>query len=316
MNSPQESAQAPSLTLRDRIAVWRELVEQCGRKPVRKRVHALRVVTLRIQAELEHELSDLPPASHQAQAMLRFGKISDKLRQALGPVREFDVWLSKLQKLQASLGSTGYVPRSTRTCILQIERFEDELSKRRKAAAQKLTGQIAKRRRPLAEVGDDIDEFASDRRNAMDAAVAGTLLKQFGAISAEFAEFDEENLHDFRKRIKKVRYLAEIYQDVEPACRRIAAQIKKVHAAIGEWHDWQVLARIAKQGRHAEGDELREMLDSLAAESYEAAVAACYGIKARMREIEGRTSEPPSGIPRKMPARVSHAPVASLNKLA
>ena len=69
------------------------MVDRCGRKPTRKRVHALRVVTLRMQAEVEHELSELPCASHEAQAMVHFGKLAAKLRDALAPVRELDVWI-------------------------------------------------------------------------------------------------------------------------------------------------------------------------------------------------------------------------------
>src|SRR5215469_11877094 len=112
MNSLQTTAGMYSLTLRDRVDAWRELLDECGRKPTRKRVHALRVVTLRIQAELEHEVAELPHASHQAQAMLRFGKLAEKLREVLAPVREFDVWIGKLQRVRVSLDRTsGYVPR-------------------------------------------------------------------------------------------------------------------------------------------------------------------------------------------------------------
>src|SRR3569833_2344282 len=125
MNRTARPSGTESQSLHDRLAAWRDLVERCGRKPSRKRVHALRVVTLRIQAEVEHELSDLPHASHEAQAMMRFGKLADKLRDALGAVRELDVWIGKLKRLPGSLNvDAEYVPRSTRATIRQLERLE------------------------------------------------------------------------------------------------------------------------------------------------------------------------------------------------
>lgn len=313
MNSTQSSAGTRPLTLRDRVVVWKELLEQCGRKPTRKYVHGLRVVTLRLQAELENELCELPHASHSAQAMLRFGKQADKLRQALGPVRELDVWIGKLQKLRSGLSqSTGYVPRSTEECVRQMERMEDRLKKKRRAAGQKLVAQIAKRGANLRDAGDAIHDLVGDQGHVADLEAFKGILNQFVAVIAGFASFDEENLHDFRKRIKKIRYLAEIHQVVDPACDRIAAQLKKLQAAIGEWHDWQALASTARQGRHARETELGELLDSLTVESGEAAVAACHGAKARILAI--RDSSFPASS--KAPVSSDQRPPAPLRKLA
>jgi len=315
MSHTQPTAGVLPLTLRDRVAVWRELLDQCGRKPLRKRVHALRVVTLRIQAELEHELAELPSASHQAQAMLRFGKLADKLRQVLGPVRELDVWIGKLQKLRTSLGNTTeYVPRSTRECIRQMERLEDRLRKKRRSAAEKLIAQIAKRRGDLVQVSDEVDQLARDRLHTADTDIVETILKQFADVASRFSAFDEENLHDFRKQIKKVRYLAEIHQDADPICGRIATQVKKVQSAIGEWHDWQVLARTAKHGRYARQVELGELLDSLAGETLEAAIATCHSIKARILDLHA--GPPSNGVEGKPPLRSGLLPSTSLRRLA
>jgi CHAD domain-containing protein len=282
MNSTGQAGGRASQSLRDRVSVWRKLVERCGNKPTRKRVHALRVITLRIQAEVEHEVSELPHASHQAQAMSRFGKQAEKLRAALGSVRELDVWIGKLQVLRESLSkTTEYVPRSTRDTVRQIERLEDRLTRRRRTAGQKLLAEIEKRRQVLMDTADDLDQAASDGDDAMHGNEAATILKEFAAVAADFPTFDEENLHDFRKRIKKVRYVAEICGG-DPECARIAAQMKKLQSAIGDWHDWQVLARTALRGKHANDVELKELLDSLAAEAFEAALAACHGAIARM----------------------------------
>jgi CHAD domain-containing protein len=294
VSSTGQAGGRKSQSLRDRVGAWRNLVERCEKKPTRKQVHALRVVTLRIQAEVEHEVGELPRASHQAQAMLRFGKLAERLRAVLGPVRELDVWTGKLQVLRGSLSkTTEYVPRSTRDSIRQIERLEERLTRRRRTAGRKLVSEIEKRRQVLMDAADDLEEVANDRTDQMDGNEAEAILKEFAAVAADFPAFDEENLHDFRKRIKKVRYLAEI-RGADPECGRIATQMKKLQSAIGEWHDWEALARTA--GRRKQDLEISELLDSLAAETFEAAVAVCHEVTAGMRDF---CSEPA----RKLPAR-------------
>lgn len=283
MNSDRGSRET-RVNVRSRLSDWRQLVDRCRRKPTRRRVHALRVLTLRIQAELEHEAADLPKASHQAQAMLRFAQLGEKLREDLGQVRELDVWIGKLQRLRAFLSETSeYVPRSTRECIRQTERLEERLEKKRRSAADKLIEEIKKHRDGWVEAGRAVEEAASEHTHQADGNEAATILREFGVVAADFSAFDEENLHDFRKRIKKVRYLAEIHSG-DAECARIAAQIKKVQTAIGEWHDWQVLARTARQGRRGKNGELAELLESLTAEKFGEAVAGCDGLKARLLE--------------------------------
>ncbi len=248
--------------------------------------------------------------------MLRFGKVAEKLRTTLAPVREFDVWIGKLQRLRASLTRTsGYVPRSSLRCIGQIERLETRLKKKRRSAAQKLVAQITRRLSHFQSVAGEIDDYASDRLAVSDSQVLASILKQYQGIVADFPVFNEENLHDFRKRVKKVRYLAEIHQDADPACRHVAAQIRKVQTAIGEWHDWQALAQELHHGRRARDNELREMLESLAAERFSHAIAECHDSNARMQELEARFVQTSNGI-RKPPQQNNQMTAASRRKLA
>ena len=302
MKRTTQSDGSEQQTLSDRLGSWRDLLDGCGRKPTRKRVHALRVATLRLQAEVEDQLRDLPCASREAQAMLRFGKLADKLRDALGAVRELDVWIGKLEKLRESLSeSTEYVPRSTRETIRQIDRLEGWLEKKRKRVGAKLSANIEKRLNDLTAASRDVDQAAGEPSGEADGEQGARLLKEFARIAAEFPAFNEENLHGFRKRIKKIRYLAEIHQ-ANPICERIAVQVKKAQAAIGEWHDWQVLARTAERRKHAKDAEVGELLSSMAIDTFHAAVATCEGVLRRMAEME-RDGAAGLGIPRKGPVR-------------
>ena len=319
MNRTRRSDGQESERLSDRISSWRELIERCGRKPTKKRVHALRVVTLRIQAEVEDELNELPRASHEAQAMVRFGKLAEKLRDALGSVRELDVWIGKLQGLRESLsGSMTYVPRSSRDTGRQLERLERRLTKKRERAGEKLAGWIEKRNDVLLAAAGDLETLGGDRADADEVREDGggratKLLDEFAGIVAKFPAFDEENLHEFRKSIKKIRYVAEIHQG-DSRCQQIAEQMKKAQGSIGEWHDWQVLARTVGHGKHAKDAEAVELLGSLTAEAYESAIATCDGVLRRMGEMRQDHSQ--AEVLRKGPARDQTSSEVGLEKLA
>ncbi|WP_348265035.1 CHAD domain-containing protein [Telmatobacter sp. DSM 110680] len=269
-----------SKSMRDRVAAWRRLLERCGIKATRKRVHALRVVTLRLQAELERDRTDLPDASRQAQAILRFSKQAEKLRRALSPVREFDVWIGKLRGLSASLTETGdYVPRSMQETVRGIDRLEERIKKKRNDAEIKLVAQIGKRHSQFVRASEDVDEALSEYVFGEEAGIAGDLVERFRAVKADFSTFNEKNLHEFRKRIKTVRYLAEIHASTDRACAQIATQMKKMQSAIGEWHDWQELGLEARKHR-SKGKGLAELLDTVTAEAFENALSTVQMISA------------------------------------
>jgi len=273
------------------------------------------VVTLRVQAEVENELSGLPRASHEAQAMMRFGKLAEKLRDALGSVRELDVWIGKLHVLRDSLsGPTSYVPRSSCETSRQLERLESRLVKKRERAGAKLVAEIEKRREDLLQAARDLERATDERVDESDRNQASRLLKEFTRIVDEYPALDENNLHQFRKKVKAVRYVAEIYS-ANPVCGRVAVQMKNAQAAIGEWHDWQVLARTAGQGKHSKGSDAVDLLNSLTAESYEAAIATCDGVLRKMSDLE-RELGTGLDVSRKAPVADEDAVKVSIKKLA
>ena len=302
-------------TFSDRVLSWRELVERCGRKPTRKRVHALRVVTLKLQVEVEIELNELPSASHEARAMMRFSRLAEKLRHALGIVRELDVWMSKLSGLRESLsGTMTYVPRSNRESGRQLERLERRLMRKRERAEAKLVREIAKRQDALLLAATHLQRSTGACVVLNDEEQALKLLKEYAGIVADFPDLGEENLHDFRKRIKRIRYLAE-RNGSDPLCGRIAAQMQDAQSAIGEWHDWQVLARTARHGKHAKDVEAIELLTSLTAEAFEEAIATCDLVLRSMGEQE-RELETGLNVARKGPVRDERAVASRVVKLA
>jgi CHAD domain-containing protein len=210
MNVRKPRSGAQGLSLRDRLTEWREFRDGCERKPTRKRVHALRVVTLRIQSELEQELGGIPHASHEARAILRFGKQGERLRSALGTVREIDVWIGDLKGLCESMMETtgtaeSYVPRTSRECVRGIERLEARLEKKRHTAEKKLIAEIGRRRGNLESAARRLADEWPDHQSEADPQAYERILIRFADIAKEYAVLSEENLHDFRKQIKTVR---------------------------------------------------------------------------------------------------------------
>ena len=119
---------------------------------------------------------------------------------------------------------------------------------------------------------------------------------------------DEENLHEFRKRIKSVRYLAELHADADRECARIATQMRKLQSAIGEWHDWQALADETRRVHHAWSRPLAELLETLAKETFETALETAHNVTARMLGNGAESAEPLRSADRKLPARSEREP--------
>jgi CHAD domain-containing protein len=261
-------------------------------------------MTLRLQAELEHDLAELPHASHQAQAILQYLNQAEKLREALGPAREIDVWLGKLRGLRASLNKSGeYLPRSMQECLRGIDRLEDRLKRKRRNAGKKLAAAIEKKRDRFVKATENLEATQEESRLPDTHGIAKELLAHFGRVRAEMPELDEANLHEFRKRIKTVRYLAELHAGADHACARIATQMKKLQGAIGDWHDWQALGDETRRLHHAWSEPLAELLESVATEAFDAALETTHRVTARMIGEGAGSAEALLTEGRKLPAR-------------
>ena len=320
MNSGSPDSNGHLRTLRrsrdqHRLEEWRQLLERCGRKPTRKRVHALRVVTLRILAQLENRIAGQGKDSAETFVAGRWIKLGENLRQALGPVREADVWLDKLNALRRSLADTnGHRVRSNKACIRQIDELKGRLLEKRRLWEKELVSEIESRRSKLESSAEKIDlaAHADPGAGAVSQSLSGVsrIREQFAGIAKEFPSLDAGNLHEFRKRIKKVRYMAEIFAGREPEAGRQASSIRKMQSAIGEWHDWQALA---KREGHAHGnrEELTELLETLAAEALVKALAVCERLTASVLK-SGNDSHDSATVPAKKPPARSAESIGSL----
>jgi CHAD domain-containing protein len=92
---------------------------------------------------------------------------------------------------------------------------------------------------------------------------------------------DKENLHDFRKGAKKARYVAESEEN-NAAAEAIAKTIKRVQDAIGEWHDWVVVAEEAREALGNDGDALHDELERRAQQAFARALRVTATASRRM----------------------------------
>jgi len=289
-----QSQAAAQPDFRRQVEAWRQLLIQCGQKPSRKAVHSLRVATLRLQAGVEYWLRAQEPDAPAAGAAKRWNKQGKKLRRALNPVREADVSLARLASLRASTAGPpeGQLPCS-RGCLRQIGELEQKLTETRQAAAKKLIDVIEDRRKRMERLSTE-----------MEAALAMSpwgcagkdLLAMFASLREEFPELEAETLHTYRKRLKKVRYLAEISAVGDALAARQAAILKRMQSAAGEWHDWQALASQAGRAFRGNGSTsaLTQLLEARAQEFLKEALGQCRRATAQLlgRDALNHSSSP------------------------
>jgi CHAD domain-containing protein len=274
------------------MEVWRRALEQCRREPNRRHVHWLRVVTLRLQAELEHWRSGAGADDPAGPAAARWMKQARKLRNALKPAREADVCLGMLAEMRKS--GDG---RATGTQLGQTRRMQERLLKRRlerkrAAAAKALADDLNERQKRLTNLSRELETALGPGMARGSRPTAAEVRALVAEIAGEHPVLSAENLHEFRKRMKAARYLADLGAATDAAMRRQVAWLGELHSAAGAWHDWEMLAQIAARAlrnRDREGG-LSELLEWKVETSLTKALSDCRRIAAELRESAGEES--------------------------
>ena len=322
MNSAVIAGEAASFPdgqweFRGQIQAWRELLRHCGRRPGRKCVHDLRVATLRLQARIEYWLSRQETgAAAAASAIRRWQSQGKKLRRALGPVRQADVSLGKLAKVRAwAEPSSERSAVFARECLGAIDEIERGVRRARDAAAKKLAAAIKQRRKRLNRLSKKLELALEEIAPAAEGDSADRLRAQIAAVNADFPELDSENLHEFRKRLKKIRYLAEIFASRDAAAAQIAATLKRMTGAVGEWHDWQTLTQEAARADRKDTGmaSTAEFLQAQAGRTFDHALKLCRQSMARLLSGGQPSATTPSEPARESALQVPHKPVVQIS---
>jgi CHAD domain-containing protein len=282
------------------LQTWRAAIQQCARKPSRKRVHVLRALTLRLRACMGHTLEQAAsPAAERA--FQRWNKEAKKLRKALEPVRNADVYLARLNSLRSpSSGAADVIqPPLSPLCAREIAKLENCLMRKRLAEIERLTDFLDARGKRLNRLSKEAEAALEPLWPSKEPSTATAAVELFARLDGELPRLDASNLHEYRKRLKPALYLAEFSAATDPLARRLATAFRKIHNASGEWHDWQALALEANgllRG-HDRQDGLLPVLRAREEQALHRALGQCRRVTARFL-AHSRDLQP---APRKKP---------------
>jgi CHAD domain-containing protein len=199
-----------------------------------KSVHRLRTTIRRVESVIDYIQPELEKKQRKVLKELA------SLRRRAGRVRDLDVQAGLLGAI--ANGSTAADRRA----------LKDLLQRKRERQARRLATAIGKVRTPrllawIKRIGvaDDtsLDAGAQAAANPLDQARVG-LAKL--AIKVQGSDLKPKRLHEVRIKLKRIRYLAEVAED-SAAQTRFLEQMESVQDAIGEWHDWETLAKTAEK---------------------------------------------------------------------
>ncbi|HZU22802.1 MAG TPA: CHAD domain-containing protein [Terriglobales bacterium] len=199
-------------------------------------VHGLRTASRRLQSLFSAAGSE---SGHKLHKQLR------KLRRQAGKVRDLDVQIAALKSLQ--------VP----AIASEQKKLLRALQRRRRKSAEPLReflGRHWPRLRKSLQAEQERQSSAAAQaprgHRIQGASAAGEPLVEalagFAAAAADHPLHSAEDLHAFRIAVKKARYAAELATPDDEAAAAIAA-FKRIQDAIGEWHDWALLASTAEE---------------------------------------------------------------------
>jgi CHAD domain-containing protein len=261
-------------------------VAKLGDQASPKSVHRLRTTIRRIESLIAYTHPDL--GKKQQKALEDLGA----LRKRAGKVRDLDVQMSLLGAM--ANGSTAG-DRRVLTDLLKGKR--ERQAARLSSAARKL--QASKFFVHLDRIGQEAGAAASGRDAS--ATPMEQARQQLSNLAAEFISqqpIRPRLLHEVRIRMKMIRYLAELGEETAEQ-QRLLAKMKSVQDALGDWHDWEEVAKTTEKqfGDRANCPLLAEVR-ALFAARYSAATAAVAQLfstaSAPAARKEPRPAESPS----------------------
>jgi CHAD domain-containing protein len=225
-------------------------------------VHSLRTHARGLEATVAATALDRDKESR------RLLKLITPVRKAAGKVRDMDVLIGDTLTLADSHSTESMVRlvehlarmrvKHARRLYDLVEQRRTELRKRLKQSSKMLKKAVRKDR--------------GDRRGGAAPQIRITELVHWPDLHAG-------NLHTFRIRIKKLRYMLELSDQAD---QTVIERLGTVKDAIGEWHDWLELLKIATKVLDAEvdGGNLKR-LETIVNERLETAMAAANQVRER-----------------------------------
>ncbi len=197
-----------------------------------KGVHRLRTTIRRVETLIEH--AGVGPGKKQKRVLQELRA----LRKRAGKVRDLDIQI----RLLSSIGNGSASP-DRRALTAELRRKREKQASRLAAAARDLEGpkllsRIARmtEKSVAAPAQDSLAPLENVRQQ----------LSELATGHASRQVLKPPRLHALRIRLKLLRYQVELAAET-PEQKELAQELKSAQDTIGEWHDWEMLAKSAEK---------------------------------------------------------------------
>lgn len=225
-----------------------------------KGVHRLRTTIRRVETLVNHATPKLGKKQEKALDEIR------ALRKHAGKVRDVDIQIGLLSTIG---NGSAAVDRRTLAEALKKKRSK-QVSRLARATRKVESPKLFRRLARMAEgPGNQKDENSGRQLEHVRQEIS-----QLAVQHSSRPVLKPARLHELRIQLKLLRYQAELAGDT-PEAKDLVEELKSVQDSIGEWHDWEMLARSAeKHFRDRLNCSLLVEIRSLLAARYSAGVAA------------------------------------------
>lgn len=250
----------------------RELLKDLSPDPDPETVHDLRTQTRKLEAML-HALSPEGAGRRNAAESHRVLKLLKPVRRAAGRVRDMDVLIGKASSLYAAAPSEGAARLLEHMAAIRIadaRRLHRRVKRQRKKARSSL-----KRLLRNLEGARIRDRKGGPARSTPSETLARRL--------EHWPRLTQENLHEFRKSVKELHYMLQLFPHQDDPRMTTYAKVKDT---AGDWHDWLELKCLAESVLNPTDDasmlrEIRAILD----EKLHTALNAANSLRSRGIEL-------------------------------
>lgn len=221
MEIERENAQKPLRKLH-------KALKRLPSDPPPEDVHALRTQSRRLEAIVDALMLDRKKKTRQLLKQMT------PVRKAAGDVRDMDVLVGNVLTLAQGGEDESLV------------RLVEHLGDRRIESARELHDTVARNKkiacRSLKDYAKLVGKQFPGKKEVMTNTASAP--SDLATELANWPKLNAENIHPFRIKVKQLRYMLQLSGQVD---REIVAALGKVKDEVGDWHDWQELAGIAKQ---------------------------------------------------------------------
>ena len=226
-------ASSPTHDLQPTSKLFEKLAATTARvssRPTPEAVHRLRTTIRRIETLIAAGNAD------DLRGTTKLLKQLARLRRRAGRVRDLDVQMAALRSITLD-GSR----RDKASLTRHLEKIHSKRERKLMAAVgEELSAGLSRRLKRVRKLLG-----AGERAVSPKTDFTGDALHAFGRLVQRYRSLDEKNLHEFRLRCKRIRYLAELDSDTARS-EPVIAELKRIQDSVGEWHDWVALTETAE----------------------------------------------------------------------